>query len=295
MYDFNYMSFNINIRGEIMRIGLAQMDIIFEDKHLNMLKVENLLKDANKDSIDLLVFPELTLTGFSMNLKDMLEGSLVDSPSIAWFCTKALEYNINIAFGYIEICGDKGLNNLVIISKHGTVLSKYSKIHPFSYGNESKYYKGGDEFILTRLGDLIIGSTICYDLRFPELYQILSKKANIILVIANWPHKRKDAWITLLKARAIENQCYIVGVNKVGMFGNTYYSGDSMIIDPLGNIITSLSDSEGIIYTNINIKEVDGLRKSFTVKEDRKNLLYIKGLTSNIPIKDEREDSNDIS
>lgn len=237
-----------------MRIGLAQMDIIFEDKHLNMLKVENLLKDANKDSIDLLVFPELTLTGFSMNLKDMLEGSLVDSPSIAWFCTKALEYNINIAFGYIEICGDKGLNNLVIISKHGTVLSKYSKIHPFSYGNESKYYKGGDEFILTRLGDLIIGSTICYDLRFPELYQILSKKANIILVIANWPHKRKDAWITLLKARAIENQCYIVGVNKVGMFGNTYYSGDSMIIDPLGNIITSLSDSEGIIYTNINIK-----------------------------------------
>ncbi|SUY48479.1 nitrilase/cyanide hydratase and apolipoprotein N-acyltransferase [Clostridium putrefaciens] len=278
-----------------MRIGLAQMDIIFEDKHLNMLKVENLLKDANKDSIDLLVFPELTLTGFSMNLKDMIEGSLVDSPSIAWFCTKALEYNINIAFGYIEICGDKGLNNLVIISKHGTVLSKYSKIHPFSYGNESKYYKGGDEFILTRLGDLIIGSTICYDLRFPELYQILSKKANIILVIANWPHKRKDAWITLLKARAIENQCYIVGVNKVGMFGNTYYSGDSMIIDPLGNIITSLSDSEGIIYTNINIKEVDGLRKSFTVKEDRKNLLYIKGLTSNIPIKDEREDSNDIS
>ncbi len=295
MNAFSNMGFNMNIRGEIMRIGLAQMDIIFEDKHLNMLKVEKLLKDANKDSIDLLIFPEMTLTGFSMNLKDMLEGPLLDSSSVSWFSTKALEYNINLAFGYIEYHGDKGLNNLVIISKYGTILSKYSKIHPFSYGKESMYYKGGDEFILTRLEDLIIGSTICYDLRFPELYQILSKKANIILVIANWPQKRKDAWITLLKARAIENQCYIAGVNKVGMFGNTYYSGDSMIIDPLGNIITSLSDIEGVIYTDINIDEVDNLRKRFNVKEDRKNLLYIKGLNSNITIKDEREDSHDIS
>lgn len=278
-----------------MKIGLAQMDIVFENKHVNMLKVDELLKSAKKNSIDLLIFPEMTLTGFSMNLKDMLEDSPLKSPSVAWFSMKAVEYNINIAFGYIEKHGDMGLNNLVILSKKGNPLSKYSKIHPFSYGKESQYYKGGDEFILTRLEDLIIGSTICYDLRFPELYQILSKKANIILVIANWPEKRNDAWITLLKARAIENQCYIAGVNKVGMFGNTYYSGDSMIIDPVGNVITSLSHDEGVIYTDINIDEVDSLRKRFNVREDRKDLLYIKGLNSNTPIKDEREDSNDIS
>lgn len=278
-----------------MKIGLAQMDIVFEDKHVNMLKVDELLKSAKKNSIDLLIFPEMTLTGFSMNLKDMLEDLPLKSHSVAWFSMKAVEYNINIAFGYIEKHEDRGLNNLVILSKKGTILSKYSKIHPFSYGKESQYYKGGDEFILTRLEDLIIGSTICYDLRFPELYQILSKKANIILVIANWPEKRNDAWITLLKARAIENQCYIAGVNKVGMFGNTYYSGDSMIIDPVGNIITSLSHDEGVIYTDININEVDSLRKRFNVREDRKDLLYIKGLNSNTPIKNEREDSHDIS
>ena len=278
-----------------MRVGLGQIDIAWENKGANLLKCEDFLKRAKDNSIELLVFPEMTLTGFSMNIENIAEGPPKQSPSVKWFSEKAIEYNINIAFGYTEKCGEKGLNNLVIISNKGEVLSKYSKLHPFSYGEESNYYIAGDSFTLTKLKDFVVGSTICYDLRFPELYQVLSKKAELILVIANWPEKRNNAWITQLKSRAMENQCYIVGVNKVGFFGSNYYSGDSMIISPLGEVLKSLSHSEDLVYEDINIEEVTTLRENFALKKDRRNNLYIKGLTSDIAIMNEGEVSHDIS
>lgn len=268
-----------------MRIGLAQMDIIWQDKKQNKEKCLEFIKKADFHGIDLLLFPEMTLTGFSMDTNDLGEGDYLHSPTVEWFRDNACAFNMNIGFGYIEKTEGKGLNNFCIVSSQGKVLSSYSKIHPFSFGEESKFYVGGEDFCITEINDICIGSTVCYDLRFPELYQILSKKAQIIAVIANWPKQRRDAWTTLLKARAIENQCYIAGVNKVGNWGKTAYSGDSMIISPLGEILCSSTEKEELIFADIHKSKVSELRNSFKVKQDRREELYIKGYTENFTSK----------
>lgn len=268
-----------------MRIGLAQMDITWEHKEDNKEKCLSFINQAKNNNIDLLLFPEMTLTGFSMNAKELGETSCETSESVMWFREKAKACSLNLGFGYIEKAEPKAYNNFCIVSKEGNILSNYSKIHPFSFGLEAKYYKGGSHFCLTELEGVTIGSTICYDLRFPELYQILSHKAQVIAIIANWPEARREHWITLLKARAIENQCYILGVNKVGLWGNTNYSGDSMIVDPYGNVLCSASKGEELIYTDIDKKKVLQLREEFKVKYDRREDLYIKGYENILKIK----------
>ena len=264
-----------------MNIGLCQMDIEWQDKELNKLKCHKFIKEAKEKQVDLLIFPEMTLTGFSMNAELISEDTSLESETLSWFRSKALEFRINIGFGMVQKKSSLYYNNLCIISRDGSLLSSYSKIHPFSYGEEAKYYTGGENFITTTLENINIGSTICYDLRFPELFQILSCNSDAIIVIANWPEVRREHWITLLKARAIENQCYILGVNRVGLGNNIKYAGDSMIVSPLGEVLCHLSSYEGLIYSNILKEEVENIRSKFPLKKDRKEHLYIQGYELN--------------
>ncbi len=153
-------------------------------------------------------------------------------------------------------------------------LVNYTKIHPFSFGSETKFYESGNEIKLFNAFDFTIAPFICYDLRFPEIFQIASKTATLITVASTWPMKRREHWITLLKARAIENQCYIAGINRAGEENGLIYSGDSMIIDPLGNIISSLYMEEGLVIADILQDDVIKIRERFKLKEDRKDSLY---------------------
>jgi predicted amidohydrolase len=184
------------------------------------------------------------------------------------------EFGLYIGLGHVVKANNKGLNKFTIVSPEGMEICSYSKIHPFSYSSENKFYEGGTEIFYTQIKDFNVSPFICYDLRFPEIFQIASKEAQLLVVAANWPKSRRDNWITLLKARAIENQCYVAAVNAVGLINGFEYSGDSLIIDPIGRIIAEASGNEELVTGDIDISEVSRYRTHFPVKLDRKEDLY---------------------
>jgi omega-amidase len=257
--------------GDAMKIGLAQMNIIWEDKKTNKETCLSFLEEAKNKKIDFLVFPEMTLTGFTMNVDRLGD---TNNESVDWFKEQSKTFNLNTAFGYPSFADGIGENHMSIVSSNGEELVNYTKIHPFSFGREAKYYRGGNNIVFTNLAGFAVSPLICYDLRFPEVFQIASKNAELIIVIANWPYSRREHWITLLKARAIENQCYIAGVNRVGSEKNLSYSGDSMVIDPLGNVLAQGGNNEVLIEAEISSNFVLKVREEFKVKSDRKEDLY---------------------
>jgi omega-amidase len=259
-----------------MKLALAQTDIHWEDKSKNKENYLRLIIKAAESAVDLILFPEMSLTGFSMNVNAISEKDNSESSTIEWFKSQAVANNINIGFGYVErpSCDVKGKNNYCVVSSNGDILSLYSKIHPFSYGLESQFYIGGDAISFFKLKDFIISTFVCYDLRFPEIFQAASRNAALITVAANWPKSRREHWITLLKARAIENQCYIAGINRVGVGNNIEYSGDSLLIDPLGDILLHGTAKEELIIHDISVDEVYKTRESFRLKDDRRENLY---------------------
>ena len=269
-----------------MKLALAQLDITFEDKIANKETVLQFVKQAVTEKVDMILFPEMTLTGFSMNTAFIGENH---NETTEFFKEMSSKFNISIGFGYVEGTSTSKNKYSVVSPRvmHRGVpqdmeLVDYTKIHPFSFGDETKFYESGDEIKLFSAFDFIISPFICYDLRFPEIFQIASKTASLITVAANWPVQRREHWITLLKARAIENQCYIAGVNRVGEGNGLNYSGDSVIVDPLGNIISSLYMEEGLVIADICQEAVTMVRKNFRLKDDRKESLYYKMYSNTI-------------
>lgn len=254
-----------------MKVALCQINIKFEDKEYNKNKIIKKVIEAKSNKADLCLFPEMTLTGFSMNVELIGEK---DNDTIDFFRKVCIDNNINVGFGWVKKVRSSGENHFTIINNHGEIILDYIKIHPFSFSNEDKYYLSGEEIVKCSVNNTNITSFICYDLRFPEIFQCISNDVDIIIIIANWPQSRSEHWKTLLKARAIENQVYIIGVNCVGTIDGLYYSGDSCIINPNGQVIDSIENVEGIIYGVIDLNEIIALRKSFPVKSDRKNQLY---------------------
>lgn len=256
-----------------MKIALAQVDVLWEDKTGNKNSYVKYIREASEKDCHLILFPEMTLTGFSMNVELIGEEDL---DTVNWFAKQAQNYNIHIGFGYVNKseCG-KGKNKCVVVSPKGKILSTYTKIHPFSFGTENMNYESGSELAFCKINEFNVSTFICYDLRFPEIFQCASKKASLITVIANWPKSRREHWISLMRARAIENQCYIAAVNRIGEGNGIIYSGDSMIVDPLGNIIANQADTDKLITAELDISQVEQLRDSFKLKADRKEELYI--------------------
>ncbi|MEY8319850.1 carbon-nitrogen family hydrolase [Lachnospiraceae bacterium 46-61] len=256
-----------------MKVALAQLDIAWENKQENQKRCCAMLEQAKKQCAELIIFPEMTLTGFSMNT-DTYGETMENSSSIAFFQQKAIEYQIAITFGIIIKNGEKSENHCVTIDETGNIISDYAKIHPFSYGSESKFYSSGENVSFFNIKGIPFSPLICYDLRFPEIFQVCSIKSHVITIIANWPTPRRCHWISLLKARAIENQCYILGVNRCGSGDGLDYSGDSMIIDPYGKIVAMAKECSQVITADIDDNIVTKYRQEFPLKADRKPLLY---------------------
>ena len=253
-----------------MKLALAQLDIVFEDKAANKKMANQFIKQAVSEKVDMIFFPEMTLTSFSMNPSYIGDDN---KETIKFFKELSTTYNITIGFGYVDGTSHSK-NKYNVVSPKGQELVDYAKIHPFSYGSETKFYESGNEIKHFDAFNFNITPFICYDLRFPEIFQIASKTSTLITVAANWPLQRREHWITLLKARAIENQCYIAGINRVGESNGITYSGDSMIVDPTGNIIGNLYMEEGLVIADICKDEVISVREKFRFKDDRKEALY---------------------
>ena len=166
-------------------------------------------------------------------------------------------------------------NNTVVIDKQGSVVASYSKVHLFGLFNEERFFAAGDNFDTYELNGVICGSTICYDLRFPELYRHLSLQgAKIIFVPAEWPSARGDIWTLLSQARGAENHNYIVAVNCVGNFKGAPFYGHSMVVDPMGKIIAEGGSAEEIIYCDIDLAYIDKVRARLNALADvRKELI----------------------
>ncbi len=249
------------------------MDVAWEEKENNLKKAEQMIINAVKKKIDYLLFPEMSLTGFSMNTSFIGE-ERDKSKTRKQFTEFGKKHGIFLGVGYVEKRNEKAFNRYAVINPEGEVLIDYAKIHPFSYGEEAIYYAGGSKIEHAKIKDVQTVPFICYDLRFPEIFQLASKDSHFITVAANWPKQRRDHWITLLKARAIENQCYIAGVNRVGRGNGLEYCGDSMIIDPYGVILTENLEGEGIVIADIDVSVAMSYREKFCLKKDRKEQLY---------------------
>ena len=265
----------------LMKVGLTQMDIIWEDKKKNMEKAKKLMEQAEKQNVDLLVFPEMTLTGFTMNT-NLAGEEMLFSPTLRFFKEMSKKFHMALAFGFIEDFGEEYYNKLMIVSE-GRIIYDYDKIHPFNYGDEGKHYIGGHEVKTTRLMDMELSGFVCYDLRFPEIFQAVSGQADMILVIANWPKERILHWETLLRARAIENQCYIIGVNRSGKGNNIEYMESSMAFDPLGERLTKPHSKSELMVVELETEKVKKIRRQYPFKQDRQvelyETLYTKGMT----------------
>ncbi len=253
-----------------MRIALAQTNIIWENKEENLNKATDMVIRAKAESSDIILFPEMSFTGFSMNTKVTSEDY---GKTIGIIRTLAADNKIAVGFGWVEKTNEKSKNHYSVVSDKGEVLSDYVKIHPFSYSDEDKYFESGDRVVTFEYKGLTWSTLICYDLRFPEVFQIVSQKADIIAVPANWPKKRDVHWRALLQARAIENQVYILGINCFGNIGGLEYSGYTSAYDYNGDLLSVADFREELVIVDID-DGVKGFREQFPVKKDRKWVLY---------------------
>lgn len=260
----------MNGRGEIMKMALGQIEIVWEDKKRNMEKLEKFVEKAKTLEADIVLFPEMSLTGFSMNIEKVASN---DAPK--WLMQISKKYEIYIGAGYVEMKNGKGLNKYVIVSPDD-IVCLYTKIHLFSPGGEDKYYIPGKEIVTCSIMDVNITPFICYDLRFPYIFQAASKSTDVFVIPANWPEKRREHWLTLLKARAIENQCYVLGINRVGKDPKTSYSGDTTAFGPWGEEFGRLSFTEGLLIVDVDPIKVKEVREKFPVLRDRRINLWYK-------------------
>ncbi|WP_066163946.1 nitrilase-related carbon-nitrogen hydrolase [Aliarcobacter cryaerophilus] len=256
-----------------MKIALVSLNQIWEDKEANLNLCEQYIKKASSLNSNLIIFPEMTLTGFSNNISLTAE-DFENSETINSFSILAKNFNIAVNFGVVIKDKDKALNKSILIDNFGNILAHYSKIHPFSFANEDKFFNSGDKLTVVEFKDFKIGLTICYDLRFPELYSSLATKCNLIVNIANWPSKRVEHWNTLLKARAIENQIFVAGINRVGIDGNGLeYIESSNIFNANGEELEFERIDDMKIY-KIDKNFTKEFKNKFNTTNDRKVDFY---------------------
>jgi predicted amidohydrolase len=253
-----------------LRITTVQANQIWEDKPANLARYESLIE--NIAATDLIIFPEMFHTGFSMNV-DALAETMENSLGINWLKNCAKTNNCAVYTSLIIEENNAFYNRGVFIEPTGK-LSFYDKRKCFSLAHEDDFFTAGQNEIIIEYKSWKIQLQICYDLRFPEIVRNRieneSPAYDLILYVANWPKKRAEHWKALLKARAIENQCYVVGVNRVGTDGKGLeYSGDSSCFNALGKSEFNSNDVEQMQQHTLAMKDLTEIRKTIPFLKDR--------------------------
>lgn len=255
----------------LMKIYGVQMDIKWEDKEANHRKVEELLNGARPLRGSLVVLPEMFATGFSMNVGGIAED---EGGRTHQFCrTIAGRYGVYLMAGVVTSnCEGRGRNQAVVFGPGGEEVVRYQKMQPFTPGGESRHYEAGTnaaQFEWGGAGGVKVSPFVCYDLRFPEVFRAaVGQGAELMCVIASWPAARVHHWRMLLTARAIENQAYVVGVNRVGRDPTLAYPGRSMIVDPKGQVVADGGDQECVISADIDGEMLRSYRESLPFLAD---------------------------
>jgi omega-amidase len=251
-----------------LKVTLIQSELAWEDIDSNLAGFNSKI-DAIEENTHLIVLPEMFSTGFTMNAAELAQD--MKGSAVKWIKKKSAEKNVDMVGSIIADDGGKFFNRLVWAKPDGEIFT-YDKKHLFRMAGEEKVYSAGSKNITVELNDWRIRPFICYDLRFPVWTRNIANQFDAAIFIANWPERRSAHWKALLQARAIENQCYIIGVNRVGTDGNGLsYSGDSSIIDPWGTIIFQKSNQTCIYTGELSYETLQKSRETFPVWMDADN------------------------
>jgi predicted amidohydrolase len=256
-----------NEGNQKMKIAALQLDIEWENRSANFARVGQFAEESAKEGVDLLILPEMFSTGFSMNPRVTAEDS--NGKTACFLRDLAKRHSMAIVGGLVlKGSSDKGRNAALVVARSGDDIATYTKTHLFSFMGEDRYHEPGTGPVVFDYEGMSCACFICYDLRFPNIFQAVAQQCQIFLVIASWPAARQEQWDVLLRARAIENQCYVVGVNRVGTGDGLPYSGGSAIIDPLGNVIKTQKESEALLISEINPTLVHEVREAMPFLKD---------------------------
>jgi len=254
-----------------MKVVCVQLDVAWEDKGANFAKVDAMAASAGVEGGSLVVLPEMFATGFSMNVAAVAEGEA--APGERFLAELAERHGASVLGGVVTVGPDgRGRNEAVLFGADGAELARYAKMHPFSYAGEADHYGSGDRPIVVEVGGAKLSPFVCYDLRFPEVFRsAVAGGAELLVVIANWPARRAAHWRTLLRARAIENQAWVVGVNRVGADPNVGYAGGSMVVDPRGDLVAEAGAAECTIAAELDVGALRAYRREFPALADMKD------------------------
>ena len=250
-----------------LTITTIQSDLIWEEKSANLRQLEQKISTI-PEKTEIVILPEMFSTGFSMNTAQLAEK--MDGETISWMKRVSNENGIVLTGSLIIEAEGKYFNRLIWMLPNGQY-GHYDKRHLFAYGEEDQHYSAGNKRLIASVKGWKINLLICYDLRFPIWARQQPKAAeyDVLIYVANWPERRSHAWKTLLCARAIENQSYVIGVNRTGTDGNNiYYSGNSLVIDPLGQVLYHMADEEDVFTITLQKEKLDEVRAKFPFWKD---------------------------
>jgi predicted amidohydrolase len=257
-----------------LRIAAIQHDIVWNDPDANFERLTPKIAGAVASGAGLVLLTETFSTGFGFD-----DPAFTTEPeggrSSQFLADRAAEHGIWVGGSCPEVRGDnvagdeRPSNSFVLAGPDGTQ-HRYRKIHPFSHAGEEKYVRAGDRLVTVEVAGFRVSMFVCYDLRFADEFWQLADRTDLYLVPANWPAKRREHWMALLRARAIENQAYVVGVNRVGEGNGLDYSGDSRIVDPLGRLLATASETETVLLADLSTTQVEATRTHFQFLQDRR-------------------------
>jgi len=252
-----------------VHVVALQLDIAWEDKPANFAAVTKLLSAAAPEKDSLVVLPEMFATGFSMNTGAIAEN--YGGETEQFLSRTAKQFQVFL-LGGAALRGRDGRvrNKALVFSPVGDLIAYYAKMRPFTLGGEADHFAAGERTTSFKWIEAVVSPFICYDLRFPEIFREVARshKPELFVVIANFPEKRIRHWVTLLQARAIENQAYVVGVNRVGKDPYYHYTGRSVIIDPLGEILADAGENQGCIQGRLDLPNLRKYREGLPFLSD---------------------------
>ncbi|HYD09208.1 MAG TPA: carbon-nitrogen family hydrolase [Acidimicrobiales bacterium] len=249
-----------------MKVGIVQHDIAWESRDETLARVEPLVDKTVADGASFVVLPEMFAVGFSMNTDAVAEP--VDGPTAQWLVAQAARHGVWIGGSVPE--GRPRPRNTFVLAGPDSTVHRYAKRHPFGFGGETEHYDAGDERLTVDVDGVRVSPLICYDLRFADASWPLAGDTDVYVYVASWPSPRRHHWRSLLVARAIENQAYVVGVNRVGSGGGLDYAGDSLVVDPMGELVVDAGSEEGAHVVEVDPAVVAQVRADLPFLGDRR-------------------------
>ena len=252
-----------------MKVAVIQVDTVWENRDANFAQIAPLVATAVQNGATFVLLTEMFSTGFVVNRSDI--GEPEGGPSSQFLSQMASQHKIWIGGSCPEVTTNdpRPFNSFVLVSPHGEQ-HRYHTIHPFTFGGEDTYFRAGENFVTVNVDGVRVTLFVCYDLRFADEFWATAANTDLYLVPGNWPASRREHWMALLRARAIENQAFVIGCNRVGTGGGLEYAGDSRVVNPLGEVIAEAGYVSTILYADISSEEVQNVRTTFPFMQDRR-------------------------